>query len=201
MKAINPNYAIATVLSLATGALGCVFALTLFGWKLERDYGLLWLFKARGSVPAPSEVVIVNIDKKSAIELNQAIKIRDWSRSLHAELIDKLVERDASVIVFDVFFDESRPTGDSVLAAAIARSRRVTLFQRTEQDTGEIVNPTPELAAAPRALACVLRIRKSSGDWYLKKSTTVLLPSISFKAGDVRDCIVRICFLFRRAAV
>ncbi len=41
---------------------------------------------------------------------------------------------------------------------------------------------------------CVLRIRKSSGDWCLEKSTAVILPSIVFKTDDVWGRIIGISY-------
>ena len=116
---------------LVTGIVGGVLLLTPLGSTLEEKVGLAWLFKVRGPVAAPPEVLIVNIDSNSAVKLDQPSKMRDWSRSLHADLVGELVRRDASVIVFDVFFEEARShIDDNKFAQEIYRAKRVVLFQQ-----------------------------------------------------------------------
>ncbi len=147
------------VLGLLVGLLGSTASLTSPGWSLEQEVGLSWLFKLRGKVAAPADAVVVVLDKESAARFEQPEKIRNWARSLHAELIDRLTQRGAAVIVFDVFFEESRDAGgDRALAAAMRRSKRVVLFQRVERERtpaltmDSLVTPTPVLAAAAAGL-------------------------------------------------
>lgn len=113
------------------------------------------MFKLRGKAAAPADVVVVGLDKDSAARFGQPEKIRNWARSLHAEFIDRLTRRGAAVIVFDVFFEESRDAGgDRALAMAMQRSKRVVLFQRVVRERtptltmDSLVTPTPVLAAA-----------------------------------------------------
>ncbi|MGH8728296.1 MAG: hypothetical protein ACREV9_09090 [Burkholderiales bacterium] len=56
-------------LGLCFGVLGLCVSLTRLGAHLEEDTALDWLFKLRGSRAAPSEVVVIAIDKESAEQL------------------------------------------------------------------------------------------------------------------------------------
>ncbi len=147
------------VLGLLVGLVGSMASLTSPGWSLEQEVGLSWLFTLRGKVAAPADTVVVVLDKESAARFEQPEKIRNWARSLHAELIDRLTQRGAAVIVFDVFFEASRDTGgDRALALAMQRSKRVALFQRVERERtpaltmDSLVTPTPVLTAAAAGL-------------------------------------------------
>ena len=88
---------------------------------------------------------------------------------MHARLIERLVERNAGAIVFDIDFSRAKPGDeDAVLARAIAEADRVVLFEwlagRRERvitasggDGGwtwveQMQPPTPVLAAAAKAL-------------------------------------------------
>ncbi len=75
--------------------------------------------------PAPSkDVVIVGIDDASLARLGAW----PWPRTLHARLMDRLVEAQSGPVLFDVLFLE--PSGvpdDQALAAAIARHGTVAL--------------------------------------------------------------------------
>ena len=93
----------------------------------------------------------------------------DWPRTVHARLIERLVEQNAGAIVFDIDFSRAKPGDeDAVLARAIAEADRVVLFEwlagRRERvitasggDGGwtwveQMQPPTPVLAAAAKAL-------------------------------------------------
>jgi adenylate cyclase len=96
--------------------------------------------------------------------------LRFWPRSDRARLIDSLVERGASVIVLDMWFDtETETQEDAALADAIARARRVVLIERLESDKVEVrdeaghvvqwmdavrtISPIPLFATAAQAQA------------------------------------------------
>ncbi len=150
----------AALLGLLVGLVGTAAWLMRPGWSLEQEIGLGWLFKLRGATAPPASAVVVSLDKASAARLGQPEKMRDWERSLHAELIDRLTRRGAAVIAFDVFFEASRDEdGDRAMAAAMRRSKRVVLFQRVERERtpaltlDRLVTPTQGLASAAVALA------------------------------------------------
>jgi adenylate cyclase len=90
--------------------------------------GLGLLFKLRGPRPAPSDAVVVSIDKESADQLKIPENPDKWPRSLHARLIENLNREGAKVVTFDVHFLEARiPEDDKLFAQAISKSGNVVL--------------------------------------------------------------------------
>jgi adenylate cyclase len=128
-----PRLPKALTIGLVTGVLGVL--LIPFCHNLEENLGLGMLFKLRGPREAPTDVVIVTIDKLSADQLDLPAEPEKWPRSLHAGLTERLVNEGASVIVFDILFDEIRePADDRQFADAIRRAGNVVLCEclRTE---------------------------------------------------------------------
>ena len=110
------------------------------GWALEENFGLSWLFKIRGPIEVPPEVIVIGIDRESSRDLGLDSDISKWPRSIHADLIDNLVRHGASVIVLDLTFTESRSLDeDGALAAAIARAKRVVLLEHIRRETVPIL--------------------------------------------------------------
>jgi len=69
--------------------------------------------------PSTGDVVVVEIDPKSL----EAIGVWPWPRSVHARLIDALLDYDANEIAFDVdFSSRSTPEEDAALATALERA-------------------------------------------------------------------------------
>lgn len=98
--------------------------------ELEENSGLGLLFKLRGAKPAPSEVVIISIDRESSERLSQPDNPDRWPRSLHAELIKTLAKEGASVIIFDLYFVDPRSAAeDAPLAEAIRSAQNVVLAE------------------------------------------------------------------------
>ena len=98
--------------------------------ELEENSGLGLLFKLRGAKPAPSEVVIISIDRESSERLSLPDNPDRWPRSLHASLIETLAKEGASVITFDLYFVDPRSaTEDDSLAEAIRNARNVVLAE------------------------------------------------------------------------
>jgi adenylate cyclase len=125
----------AITLGLIVGIFGLIISAMPLGLKLEENLGLYVLFKLRGSRPAPPEVVVVAIDKASADKMNVDAQPKKWPRSIHASLTDTLSESGASVIAFDLFFNESRSTSDDMLfAKAIQSAGNVVLSEYLKQE-------------------------------------------------------------------
>ena len=201
-----PRWRKAAILGLVVGVLGGILALTPLGAAIEEDVGLNWLFKIRGPVAAPAEVVVVGIDKRSADRLGLPPMPRDWPRALHGRLIDELTRRGAAVIAFDLAFDRPRePEGDAALAAAMRRSGRVVLFQFTSRETrsGEtasqqpivslerLISPIAPLADAAVALAPFPLPKvpaKVHQAWVFRSGTGVpTLPTVALQLHAVRS--------------
>ena len=123
----------------------------------ERERGLRWLFKVRGSRQAPSDVVVVTTDRAAAYALGQKQEIWKWPRSFHGKLVRNLVEQGATVIAFDIYFKEAHPPEeDQVFAEAIREAGNVVLFEKMTkygETTYALTPPTPSLAEAATALA------------------------------------------------
>src|SRR5262245_60297677 len=84
-------------LSAAAGAL-----FLSLGGGVEEAYGLGTLFRVRGPMPPPSEIVIAAMDRGSAEELG--LPSPPWPRTIHADLVRTLDSRAPAAIVFDMYF-------------------------------------------------------------------------------------------------
>jgi adenylate cyclase len=158
------------IFGIAAGLIGAILGLTPLGADFEKHVGLDWLFLIRGPIEPPPEVAVVAINERDIAGLGLPKLPRDWPRSIHGKLIEKLVERGASVILFDMDFQRAKSTEhDASFARAVAEAERVVLFERLNgkrqpihdingQLTGtiwveELVPPIPVLAEAAKALA------------------------------------------------
>jgi adenylate cyclase len=128
---------------------------------IAENADLSWLFGARGARAAPSDVVVVSIDKESAQALGLPHEPHRWPRRLHAQLVDRLRAAGAAVIGFDVMFKQPQaPQDDELLADAIARAGNVLLFAYldvrkvgAEARVEHVVMPLPRLLAGARGAA------------------------------------------------
>jgi adenylate cyclase len=153
----------AATLGLLTGTIGLALSIVPSVSTLEDSVGLRWLFRIRGPMTPPSNVTIISVDEGAPLRLGLPQLFREWPRSTHAGLVDRLVERGASAIAFDVEFFRHGVSeeDDRVFARSISRARRVVLVQRL--DTGlvdgrefwERRNPIPAFAEAAIGLAPV----------------------------------------------
>ncbi|AOF82139.1 adenylate and Guanylate cyclase catalytic domain protein [Methyloversatilis sp. RAC08] len=157
-------------IGLLTALVGITVSVIDSGGSFERSAGLSWLFRLRGPVTPPQEVVVVAIDGRTGEHLGLPSQPRDWPRTVHAGLVDELTRRGASAIVFDMQFDKSRVSADDVaFAAAVDRSDRVVLIELVTgkrqpvtdaegRPSGSIwveqlVQPLPSLVDAAKGLA------------------------------------------------
>ena len=125
----------ALILGFLTGILGLGLGLAPFGLHLEENVGLDFLFSLRGRRQPPPDVVIVATDRKSAEALHVPSEPRKWPRSLHARLTENLAKSGASVIAFDLSFDEPRSSEeDDLFAGAIRRARNVVLCEYLKKE-------------------------------------------------------------------
>ena len=146
---------------LVAALVGILVMLSPFGPGLEERFGLSWLFWTRGQVSAPADVAVVSLDRRSAEELGLPAKPRDWPRGKFARLIERLVELNASVVVFDLVLDRPRePADDAALAAAIATAKRVVLFEFLDARSPDRVQARREPCST--ADSCAGPCRRSS---------------------------------------
>lgn len=78
------------------------------GTSLEENLGLKILFALRGSKPPPGQAVIINIDGASSDRLDLPDSHLKWPRTIYGQLVEKLREFGAGVIVFDIHFSEKK---------------------------------------------------------------------------------------------
>ncbi|MGD2056494.1 MAG: adenylate/guanylate cyclase domain-containing protein, partial [Gammaproteobacteria bacterium] len=142
--------ATALLLGTLTGIIGILVSTIPQVLELEESAGLDWLFHLRGPRTPPSDVVIVSIDRISADTLGLPAEPDTWPRRYHAELVRRLVEAGAAVIVLDIFFKAARdPQEDAALAATLQASDRVVLFEYTRKEMTRLYdaagNPAGEM--------------------------------------------------------
>ena len=106
-------------------------------WRsLEENIGLSLLFALRGPSQPPSKAVIINIDHESSSKLGLPQDFSTWPRTAHAELINKLTDYGAAVIVFDIYFaDRQQPADDQTFSESIQRAGNVILFEKLTRQT------------------------------------------------------------------
>jgi serine phosphatase RsbU (regulator of sigma subunit) len=118
----------AIILGLVIGVVGMLLSPFRFALNLEENTGLGLLFKLRGVEQPSGEVVVVSIEKESSDHLNLPNNPDKWPRSLHAQLVDNLVNEGAAAITFDVHFIEPRnPEYDQLFAASIKKAGNVVI--------------------------------------------------------------------------
>jgi len=114
------------ILGLMTGIIGVVISVIPFGLSLEENVGLDVLFALRGTRQAPPDVIVVNVDKDSADNLDVPDDFRKWPRSLHGKLVENLAKKGAAVIAFDIsFLEPTSPGQDNAFADAVEKARNV----------------------------------------------------------------------------
>ncbi len=114
------------------------------------------LFRTRGALPAPDDIVIIAIDDASLQRVSQQHGAWPWPREVMADLLDKLSASQPQAIGLDVIYSEtSSPAADERLAQSLARNGRVILpaqLYETSATTTEWLRPLPALASAAKAL-------------------------------------------------
>jgi adenylate cyclase len=158
------------MVGVVTGLLGAILALTPLGNDFEKEVGLTWMFHMRGAVQPPPKVAVVAINERAAHGLGLPRLPRDWPRSIHGRLIERLASLGASAIVFDMDFQRPKSHSDDLrFARDVAAAKRVVLFERLNgmrqpvfdvngRQTGtiwteELIPPIPSLAKSAVVLA------------------------------------------------
>lgn len=181
----------ALIVCLATGALAAIAVVLppLFSWQENAD--LYMLFRARGTLPPPSEVVMVPIDRRAADSLAvpkdpQAFAACDglivgdtlpttherlvpphqmshWPRCIMARTVQALKRAGAAAIVLDVVFRPRPAQGRSnaLLAQAMREAGNVIVAQRIEGEREEPAPSEPAVADASLGEAPLLLSRSN----------------------------------------
>ncbi|HET6490389.1 MAG TPA: adenylate/guanylate cyclase domain-containing protein [Syntrophales bacterium] len=199
----------AVLFGCVIGILGIVASMLSLVDEYDQSIGLDLLFSMRGPRPAPPEVVIITLDRASALRLDIPRDPMKWPRALHARLVDILSRQGIKVISFDLMFDESRSQRDDrMLAEAIERSGNVILsgtivsehilLQAKGRSPGgsvmveTMISPVEQLASAAVATASfpLPRIPKRLDQcWSFKMGNVPTLPVVAMQvyAMDLYD--------------
>nr|WP_269468020.1 EAL domain-containing protein [Devosia ureilytica] len=131
---------VAILLLWALGQGGMLASLdSRFGdWRLEAN-----------TIPTSGNTVYVEIDSRSIAEVG----VWPWPRTLHADLLDKLMQAGADEVAFDIDFSSaSTPFDDAIFAAALERAGGyawLAAFVQTGAGSDlSFSRPLPEFAAA-----------------------------------------------------
>jgi signal transduction histidine kinase len=158
MKAVrlmvrNKSQALRTALILLF-SIALVVIVTWFVPSLSAA-SLNMLFRLRGALRPPADLVIVAIDDESLQRIGQW----PWPRRIVASALDRLTDARPRSIGLDIIYAEpSAPEEDRRLAEAIARNGRVVLptqlYESKSKDdpTTSWLRPLPELSSAARSL-------------------------------------------------
>jgi adenylate cyclase len=134
----------ATGIGITVGILGVIAGLSPIGLQVEEMLGLDLLFHFRGSRAAPPEVAIITIDKPSADQLGFDPEPDRWPRSIHAKLVEQLLQMGARVIAFDMLFEETRsPDDDALFGKAIERAGNVVLVESLRVEKVPLTDQVP----------------------------------------------------------
>jgi adenylate cyclase len=135
-------------ISFGAGLLGVILSTLPISLDLQEHFGLKLLFHLRGARRAPSEVLIVSLDRESAEALGLSRKTQQWPRSLHAQLIQTLSGQGAAVIIFDLLFDEAQDIdADKAFAAAVADAQKIVLCESIRQEKVPITDSSGKYLA------------------------------------------------------
>jgi PAS domain S-box-containing protein len=149
----NHSQTLRTTLILAVSALLVVIVTWFVPWLQEASSNVL--FRLRGELKSPADIVIVAIDDHSLQTLGARYGSWPWPRSVMAVAIETLTEARPLSIGLDVIYSEaSRPEDDRRLATAIAHNGRVVLPAQL-YETANItawLRPIPELAESAQAI-------------------------------------------------
>lgn len=151
--------------ALIQSALGAVLAvlcgLLLWGTSLgepwtNASYDYLFRF---GSHAVTNRVTLILMDN-DAFESFHQTRGEPWDRSLHAQLLNRLADDGASLVVMDSFFRyTNNPAKDAALAAAMQRQPRLVLMAEQSQ----VIHP--DIAGAQPILPAEIFLNAAKTNW------------------------------------
>ena len=119
-----------------------------------------------GSRAVTNQVVLIQMDNQSYGDMHQQRYdpkkqgSQPWDRKLHAQLLQKLADGGASLVVMDIFFlNEFDAAGDNALAEALRRQKKVVLGAKQ----AEVVNP--KLAGVQPILPADIFLNAAQTNW------------------------------------
>ncbi|HVU15355.1 MAG TPA: adenylate/guanylate cyclase domain-containing protein [Candidatus Didemnitutus sp.] len=129
--------------------------------SLQRlSYDFPFIVRSALSPPprATESIVLLYLDEDSARQLDQSTT-GQWSRALHAQLLDRLTADGARAVLFDMVFDTEAPA-DPAFAAALTRNGRTFLGTAFESDLKTDVAADGTASATGLAVEQLMRTDK-----------------------------------------
>ncbi len=97
---------------------------------LERNLGLSSLFRVRGEIVPPDDIVIVTLNSAAAERMGFSRHSYTWPRTVYAELLNKLQSVNVNLIIWDIAFKEARgEEEDQALELALAKRQNNILYK------------------------------------------------------------------------
>jgi CHASE2 domain-containing sensor protein len=123
---------------------------------VNASYDYLFYF---GAHAVTNKVSLILMDNAAFAQFGQQ-RGQPWDRGLHAELLDKLADDRANLVVFDSFFRATNNSAkDAALANAMRRQRHIVLMAEQSQVT------LPGLAGAQPILPCEPFLSAAGTNW------------------------------------
>lgn len=123
-------------LCLGVGLIGLLSSMLPLFSDAEENLGLHLLYMLRGPEKPPADVFLVAIDNESANAMHLPLDPHQWPRRLHSQLIDQLAQRQASVVAFDLLFQQPQDEiNDQRFATAMRSAGNVVLTQAIDRQT------------------------------------------------------------------
>ncbi|MDZ7924438.1 MAG: adenylate/guanylate cyclase domain-containing protein [Marinagarivorans sp.] len=152
------------------------------GRTLEKNTSLPWLFNWRGPLPAPNNIVIVGLNSGAAERMGLSRHSITWSRSVYAQLIDRLTAADANLTVLDIALKTARDEEqDSQLEAALAKNQKVLLYTYFKRHQIPLAEGSADIEQAIPPLPRFNAQALGSGHFTLIKSA-VISEAVLFKS-------------------
>ncbi|MHA6297490.1 putative bifunctional diguanylate cyclase/phosphodiesterase [Devosia sp. CAU 1758] len=135
--------------SVALAAMLALWGMSQSGMLASLDIRLSDWRLAAVTTPASGSTILVEIDSKSLSEIG----VWPWPRSLHASLLDHLMEAGAEEVAFDIDFSSaSVPFDDSIFSAALEQAGGyawlAAFAQASPDGSMSFSRPLPEFAAS-----------------------------------------------------
>ena len=140
------------------------------------------LFRLRGTLRPPADVVIVAIDDPSL----QQVGNWPWPRSVMASVLDRITAAQPRAVGLDVIYAEtSNEADDQLLTAAVRRNGRVVLpAQLTDIEAGRSDLPAPPAWLMP--LPEIRRAAAATGHAHADPDVDGVLRSMQLSKADAR---------------
>lgn len=169
-------------LGIKAGSVAALAVFAILEVEGERPLELIaynQLFLLRGHTQWSPEVVVIGIDDKSLEQIGSF----PWPRDIHANLLQQLTPAEPSAIVFDMVFADQDPA-DQVLAAAMAKQRKVVLAQGWTAEEKPVA-PNATLSKSVLAIGHIHKIEDLDGIARKIETTFKGLPALGIRAAQV----------------